>query len=358
MTTLKQSADRIMRHLDDETGDVWTREQIENFIADGYDKICREAQPLFDMIMFDRQPYTGNYTRPFERDYMDGWPILRQFNFTKESDREYLPPADYPVPGPANHTAPYEAEYFADGGSQNVLASDTATTTTTWKMPEGFTSVERVTHDWLQLKPELARYLRQTRNTYQTEQGGVFSYSMDQDGLFEFRTVGVPVRTIEPEEISGIYGGLRRITSYSYDQEVLIGSYGGIRSLPQHFMASSQEYGGMKRITPDTNATRVEFFRLGKDLAKHPFELPGRMVRYVEWWALYRAYSTPGEGEDALLAEHYKTRYEAGRDRVKNRVKDVSKERIRGMGSRRLGARDNYLERFPSDYGYKRPFRG
>lgn len=350
-TTLKQSTDRVMRHLDDETGDVWAREQIENFIQDGYDKLCRDAQPLFDMRMFDRQPFAGNYTRPFEREYMEGWPILRQFNFTKESDREHLPASPYPTPGPANHTAPYEAQYF-------TTADEPATTTTVWYLPEGFTSVERVTHDWLPLKPELARYLRQTRNIYQTEQGGVFSYSMDQDGLFAFRTVGVPVRTIEPETISGIYGGVRKLTSYGYDSEPLIGSYGGIRSIPQHFMASSQQYGGMKRITPDTNATRVEFYRLGRNLKQHPFEIPDRAVRYCEWWALHRAYSTPGEGEDKLLAEHYRMRHEMGSNRIKERVKDIMKERIRGMGTRRLGERDSYLERFPSDYGYKRPFRG
>jgi hypothetical protein len=348
--TLKQSADRVMRHLDDETGDVWSRDQIENFIQDGYDNLCREGELLFDMIMFDRQHYAGNHTRAFERDYMDG-PILGQFTFTKASDEEFLPPYMYAPRGPANHTAPFEYEYFDTSG-------EAASPTTLWYLPEGFTSVERVTHDWLRLKPDPARYLRLSRNIYTTEQGGVFSYSMDQDGLFAFRTVGVPVATAEAEEISGTYGGVRRITSYDYDQETVIGTYGGIRSVPQHFMGGSQQYGGIKRITPDTNATRVEYYRLGKNLKEHPFEIPNRMVRYVEWWAYYRAYSTPGEGEDKLLAEHYKARFTAGLNTAKERVKDVMKERTRAMGTRRLGKLDSYLERFPSDYGYKRPFRG
>jgi hypothetical protein len=279
---------------------------------------------------------------------MHGWPILRRFSFTKESDREYVSPG---APGPANHTAPYEAEYFTE-------TDEPATTTTLWYLPEGFVSVVRVTHDWLRLLPESARYLRKSRNIYQTEQGGVFSYSMDQDGLFAFRTVGVPVRTIEPEEISGIYGGLRQITSYDYDQETVIGTYGGIRSLPQHFFTSSQQYGGFKRIVPDSNATRVELFVLGGDLKKGPFKVPDRCVKYCEWWALHRAYSTPGEGEDKALADHYKYRFDTGVGRIKARAREILKEHTYGMGTRRLGKLDSYLERFPSDYGYKRPFRG
>jgi hypothetical protein len=123
-------------------------------------------------------------------------------------------------------------------------------------------------------------------------------------------------------------------------------------------MASSQEYGGIKRITPDQNATRVEFFRLGASLASHAFEIPNRAVRYVEWWALHRAYSTPGEGEDKTLSDHYRMRYDMGRNRIKERVIDMLKERAYGMGQRRLGKLDSYLERFPSDFGYTRPFRG
>jgi hypothetical protein len=346
-----------MRHLDDESGDVWTRSQVEDFVQDGYDKICREAECLFDMTMFDRTPYAGNYTRPFEREYMTDIPILEQFNFTKDSDQEYLTEGTpYPMPGPANHTRDVEAQYF-------TTASEPASTTRTWKLPETFVSVARVTHDWLRLLPESARYLRKSRNIYPTEQGGVFSYSMDQDGLFNFRTVGVPTRTIEPETISGTYGPIRAVTgtTYDYDDETVIANNGGfgiMRSVPQHFMTSSQEYGGFRRITPDSNATRVEFYRLGQDLKKHPFEVPDRVVKYCEWWALHRAYSTPGEGEDKALAEHYKMRYEMGRDRIKARANNIMKEHTRGMGRRRLGRLDSYLERFPSSYGYSRPFRG
>ena len=81
-------------------------------------------------------------------------------------------------------------------------------------------------------------------------------------------------------------------------------------------------------------------------------------MKYCEWWALHRAYTQPGEGEDQKLAQHYKARFELGLSRLERRVKDVMKERAYGMGQRRQGQLDAYLERFPSDYGRKRPFRG
>ena len=51
MITLYESRQKVMRILDDETGDVWSADTIETYIQDGYDKLCRDAQPLFDMIM-------------------------------------------------------------------------------------------------------------------------------------------------------------------------------------------------------------------------------------------------------------------------------------------------------------------
>jgi hypothetical protein len=110
-------------------------------------------------------------------------------------------------------------------------------------------------------------------------------------------------------------------------------------------------------LVKDDNNTRVEYFRLGKDLSQHPFELPDRVVKYVEWWAMYRAYSTPGEGENKKLADHFQMRFFAGVEQVKNRVRVTMRERTIAMGSKRTTGRDAYLQHFPADYGYGRPYR-
>ena len=143
---------------------------------------------------------------------------------------------------------------------------------------------------------------------------------------------------------------------YNVHSETVLGSYGIIRQIPQHFVTGT-EHGAFRRVVVDDSNTRVEFFRLGKRLADHPFEIPDRMVKYVEWWALYRAFSTPGEGEDPAMAGHYRQRYEMGKEKVKSRVRAQMNERTISMGTHRLGHLDSYLERFPSDYGYSRPYR-
>jgi hypothetical protein len=179
---------------------------------------------------------------------------------------------------------------------------------------------------------------------------------MDQDGWQNIRLVNVPVTVLSTESISGLHGAIKQIDSYDLDVEPMIGSYGAVRVVPRHF--SGTQYGVVRRIVPDEGATRVELFRLGAPLDKAPFELPDRAVKYVEWWAMYRAYSTPGEGENKKLAEHYQARFQSGLDTIKKRIKTTMRERTIQMGSKRETGRDEYLQHFPADFGYSRPFRG
>jgi hypothetical protein len=348
MISKAQAVDRVMRALDDETGDVWTRAQIEDFVEDGYDHLCRDAECLFDMKMYTNEYSVGNYTRDFEKDYLpEGLVDLGRFNFTREWEREFVEPG---ARGPMNHTRPVEAEYMTD-------ESNPPSTSYTHQLPDGFVSIDRVTHDWLMLMPESQRQLRQWRTRYETEVGGVFTYSMDNEGLWEIRMVGVVAGALPTSDYttSGTFGCVRQITSWDFDDEPVVGNYGIIRQAPIHF--NSGQYGGIKRIVNDTNSTRVEYYRLGRNLDSEGFELPDRYVRYVEWWAMYRAFSTPGDGEDSKMAQHFKMRFEAGVERVKKRIKAVMAERVGAIGHKRTVGRDAYLERFPSNYGRKRPFR-
>jgi hypothetical protein len=124
--------------------------------------------------------------------------------------------------------------------------------------------------------------------------------------------------------------------------------------VPRHF--SGQQYGVVRRIVPDAANTRVEYYRLGQDLTNAPFELPNRCVKYVVWWAMARAYSTPGEGENKKLAAHFEQRYRQGVDTLKKRIQAVNAERTVTMGSKRSTGRDGYLQHFLANYGYSRPF--
>jgi hypothetical protein len=344
MITLDEALNNLQRSLDDGDEEVWTRAQLSNFLQDGYDRLCRAGECIFDMEMYDTQAMTGNYTKEFERDFMDS-PILARFTITRESDAEFVDGNSIV----SNHTRPCDGDYMTEEGHL-------PTARTLGRLPDGLVSVARVTHNWLRLEPEQDRYHRQTRTAYQTLQGGVFSYQMDQDGWQNIRLVNVPITVLQSEDISGLHGVIRQISSYDLSGEPIIGSYGAVRAIPRHFCGN--QYGIIRRIIPDDGATRVELFRLGRALENAPFELPDRSVKYVEWWAMHRAYSTPGEGENKKLADHYKIRFESGVDTLKKRVRTTMRERTIQMGSKRETGRDEYLQHFPAEYGYSRPFRG
>jgi len=354
MITADEAINTLQRQFDDTDGEMFTRDRWLNFLQDGYDRLVRETEALFDIEMYDTQPRAANYTREFERQYIDG-PIVGRFDCTRESDAQWCDGGAIV----ANHTRPYDAYYMTEEDKDPTF-------TGLRTLPEGYVSVDRVTHDWLRLDPEHDRYNRMTRTDYQTLQGGVFQYQMDQDGWRQLRLVNVPPYVVDETTYSynpntdttNHHGVIRALTGddNEFEDEAVIGTYGIIRSVPAHFVSGSQ-YGGIRRIISDDDNTRVEYYRLGKPLADHAFELPDRMVKYVQWWALYRAYSTPGESENKRLAEHFKLRFQMGIDRLKKRVRNVMRERTIAMGSKRNNIRDSYLEHFPAEYGYSRPFR-
>jgi hypothetical protein len=393
MISSNEAIDQLQRQIDDTSEELVSRETLLTFLQDGYDRLCREGECLFDMEMYESRPRTANYTRDFEREFIET-PIMERFTCTRESDAEFID-GDAIV---SNHTRPSDADYMTEDGHG-------PTTTGLRKLPDGYVSIDRVTHNWLRLSPQHDRYNRLTRISYQTLEGGVFQYQMDQDGWQQIRLVNVPAFETETEtftynrwrgtwENSTVYsradivsylgywfsivdnntgntpsesafwtedtgkdyhGVIRQVTSYDMDVETVIGTWGVIRSVPMHF-ASGSQYGAVRKFVVDDNNTRVEYYRLGRQL-EADFEIPDRMVKYVQWWAMYRVYSLPGETESQKLAEHFKMRFMAGIERLKNRVNSGNRDRTITMGSKRNSIRDNYLQLFPADHGFSRSFR-
>jgi hypothetical protein len=339
---LEEAIQSTARRLDDPDNEVWGRSELASYLQDGADLLCRRTNCLFDMAMFSNAPLVANHTRKFEEAYFKhDWVILDRFNFTNESERPW---ASAVPQGPCSNTRPSDAQYVEQPQARSL-----------GHLPEDYTQIERVTHDKLRLGSEFSRTERQHRNIYKTETGGVYSYSLDEDGLFELRTVGIPIPTVPTVEISGLRGVIRRFDSTQFPDEPIVGDYGIIRQVPKHFPSGS--LGAPRRILEDTANTRVELYRLGKRLSDHPFEIPDRYVKYVEWWALFRAYSKDGPGQEKVLADHYRARFEVGVGRMTSRIKAEMDERPILMGGKRNDYRDSYLSHFPSTYGRTRPFR-
>jgi len=354
MVTLGQCLLSLRKRLNDISAEIWTDAQLIDYIGDGYYAITRDVPCLFSMAMWTNEPQSANHTREFEEQFMTG-PILSTFNFTKEDDRIGVDPRSS---GPVNNTRPSDAVATA-------ASSPAPTTSSTRRLPEGVVEIDRVSHNFIRLMPQPAQYLRSTRWKYETMQGGTFMYTMDQDGFRTLRLVAVPAGVPATYTTSGVFGVLRSQDFWNANTDggpiedtTVVGSYGIMRSMSRHF--NQGQYGAIRRVVPDNYATRVEYFRLGERMtgSQDTFSIPDRVVKYTQWWAMFRAYSHPGKGEDAKLAEHYKQRYTMAADRLQHRVNAEQDGRTKTMGMQRTGVTDSYLSLFPPDYGYGRRFGG
>lgn len=346
MKTMKNCLDRVQRRLNDQKEEIWSRQDLQEYAQVAYEDLTSQTAILFDIAMFDNTPQVANHTGSFEELYMTGI-ITGKFSFTRETERDFAGPS---ADGPMNCTRQIDASYM----------DTTAPSPKVWfDLPPETIAVDRVTYNWLRLEPQPARYLRQTRILYEFQLFKPYQYTMDQDGYRRLRLVGIPAAVVPTVTVSGTYGVIKRVTDWSYDLETVVsnnGSYGSVRLLPRHFV--SGQSGGHKRVIPDDSACRIELFRIGKVLGpQDAFELPDRAVKYIEWEVMSRAFRQPGAGEDQKLADHFHTRYLAGVQRLRDRLRAEMDERTIAMGGKRDSNRDIYLEHFPAEYGRTRPFR-
>jgi hypothetical protein len=126
-------------------------------------------------------------------------------------------------------------------------------------------AVDRATHDLHQLSPEWTRWFEENDRSFQTTQGDPWRFSMDRDGISAMRLVPAGEGDATEPSVDGTYGLLRDAA----DTDDLgtwapIGTWGVLREIPEHFAIGGQ-YGIPRRLYSDTNNTRVEYFRLGKD---------------------------------------------------------------------------------------------
>lgn len=315
MKTLKQVVDRVLERLGDEDSDVWGRSEIEGYVKDGYDRFCRDSLCLWDVTYVESVPYTGSHTAEFE----EGYATVAHgvFNFTGgDWEREYC---DNAV-GPANHTATWEWEYLDRDFMASVL-----------QLPDTLLVVDRVTNDFYRIEPLLSLDLRENDARYRTDEGTVLGYVMDGDGANTIRKVKIPAGRADVYETTGQYGTLRYADDDEFgDSPDVVGSYGVLRSAPEHFPIGQQ--GAARRVYRDGGNVRVEYFRRGRDLATTPFELPDRYVKYIELWAMSEARDRQGAGQNKQLAAHFRQRFGAGVERAKSRIQSVTRERIARMG--------------------------
>jgi len=192
MITLEQSANRAIRHLNDDAGQVWSRDNVKRWIQNGYDKLVRTTECLFDMAMFSSEPVTANHTRKFEEAYMTGSSFRSLGSSSSHASPKgtWLAQRSGPVGSP-----PSRRERWLRRTSFGAHH---------WRI------AQRV-HQHRPSEPtpgcrfirERPYSLRNTRRIYETQQGGVFSYTVNQEGSSPCARSACPVPLTPTVQSSG-----------------------------------------------------------------------------------------------------------------------------------------------------------
>lgn len=379
--TLKGLRDKVLNRLGDADVQIWTEAEIEGYVKDGYNALCKAGLLLWDLAYLENLPYTGNYNHAWEADigFYTSSPIrTRQgrFNVTQPWElTAYRGPDSYEPLLVANHTAPWE-RLSGELDVTNIPAVA--------RLPEAYLETDRVTNDFEKISPKRSVELEEEID-YETLKGRVEAYIQDKDGLRNMRKWRVPSTAASEHDYIGHYGaiaaatdgeavtagGMRidefartadgaldasdraRMLSVGFSlpgsssssasgtfaglpdlaDSPIIGSRGIPVVLPGYFPIGGP-WGFPVRLIEESNNFRVEHFRRGRDLDDHVFEIPRAYVKYVRHYALYRALGKDGDGQDLKLAEHYKKRYLIGLARIENRKSAIHENRAGIIGDR------------------------
>lgn len=344
---LYDSVNNVLKRLDDypDVGSeaVWTRDEIELYLQDGYDAFCRQTKCLWDMFYPENIPQAGNYVGRWELDYFESGQIkVGLLNFSGGFwEGDY---AEAGAIGPRNSTQPWESTYVENDLDQVFAVS-------LLEVPEDSVTVDRATYNMQKLEPEYTAWFQEQDRSFQTTEGTPSRFAMDKDGMSWMRIIPAGNGNATTYDVSGTYGLLRD----AEDTDGLgtwspMGSWGVLREIPEHFPMGGQ-YGIPRRLFSDTANTRVEYFRTGNLLEEYPYELPERFAKYVEFYAMAKTLERDGPGQDIKLAGHFMERFSEGVRRMVVRLSENRRSRISKIGSTgKLPTRPG-LARLPWQYG-------
>lgn len=116
-------------------------------------------------------------------------------------------------------------------------------------------------------------------------------------------------------------------------QTILSGATGALRRLPGYF-ASYGPWGLARKLSKTIKNVRIEFFRRHKEMywSNSEFELPEQYITYVRHYAMEKALSRRGPGQDLRLAKHYKSRWMRSVQRVLDRRNNIHSARLHRFG--------------------------
>ena len=332
-TTLHAATTDTLDRLSDLDAKVWSRDEIVLNLQDGYDILCTRTGVLFDIAVIENVPISGNWQTDLERYHAQqrpGWGLTDEpFHMTGEHERSLGTGGRVggTYRGPANITSPTESAVAPSAVVPGGV------------LPDSTIDVLRVSYNQRGLVGLSSAQMRELDPQYEERVGGDPSYFvMDKDGLNYLRLVPPGQGNAAYDTVSGSWGTL----TYTDDTTVTVstvetegydtGGYGILRYRTGTF-PSGGPWGTLTRIHPEALNTTVEITRLGRDLGTYHFEIPEAYVKYVIFYAMFRALRRDGPGQDLTLAEHYEQRFEQGVYRLDKRVQNMVPERRGAFGS-------------------------
>lgn len=183
-------------------------------------------------------------------------------------------------------TKPLWKRSLDTAGAQTAV--DDADGTATYTLPTDLLEVDRVTWDDVRIRPMYAEDVEHAHPSFESQEGDVYGYILDGDGLRTIRKVLIPSATVANKFVVEYY--YRRDSATTY-----------------------------------TGAST--------------FDLPDIYLKYVRFFALSRALEREGDGQDLALADHYLQRYQQCLVRVLARKLAVQQKqtgRIGGGPARRV----------------------
>lgn len=348
---LYDSVNNVLSRLDDYPAvsgqSMWTRAEVELYVQDGYNQFCRETKCILDLYYPENVAQAGNYVGRWERGYFQsGMIAVGLINFSGGYwERDYAPAG---AVGPANSTQPWEATYIPDDYIFAVAVHP---------IPEDNVVVDRVTHDGEQLEAEWTRWVEWNDRDFQTTEGTPTRFLMDRDGIGYLRIVPAGAGNATIADVTGTYGLLRDAgDTDGFGTWAPLGTWGTLREIPEHFPMGGQ-YGIPRRLYFDTANTRVEYFRLGKDLDEYSVEIPARFMKYPEFYACARALERDGPGQDLKLASHFMDRFREGVQRMVLRLGENKRAVTGKIGQTGRVPTVPALARLPFKYGRRTRYR-
>jgi hypothetical protein len=333
----------VLYRLGDATASVWTREEIERYLEQGYLELATAGRPFWDQTFLENLPAGFSQNAVCDTDDADFFYGIA--NYTCVDERRLLD--ELHRTGWANHTCPDEATdawLTSCGASADIPATS--------EVPELVIGLERATWDTTTITALSPATLAQDDTRYQITAGEVFGYTWRQDGARTFRKVRAPAAQAASYACQGSWGILRSTADIT--ATATTGSRGVPRRIPTQHPIGVSQWGLPRRVYQDGCNVKIEHWRTGRPLDDaEGSELPPRYTAYLRDYAQAKALSRVGPGQDNILAKHYWARWVRGLGRLERRRVYLQRPRvgILGGGASQTGGRRPPRPQLPWSFG-------